>query len=346
MPEQNVEPEEPDKEEEPEISVEERPAIDTLLPEGMRFVTEDGAPAVRRGDFDSDGRADDAYLAVTGDPVALELLAAEERLYEQDGTNVRDSRLLLRLASGEDLLLNTGRFILLAEFSSLPISPGDPGARGDDSTSGAQGKQAPPEALLYLRFEERDRQRHLLFSVSPIYKTPHRYLFLTDSATGFFVRDVDGDGEREVVHIETTVSAGGLEESFYTLYQFRRRELERRARVPVVERTNTLFQELRRLLIAGERELILRRYTGGGNLEQYFEPREARPISEVLDVEFVYVPELRSNPFNLSEKSPELRTEILILAGGEEHLFGVRIGFLVEPGAGPTLRLLPVAESN
>ncbi|MFW6337607.1 MAG: hypothetical protein ACOC25_01675 [Alkalispirochaetaceae bacterium] len=332
------EPEEPRRREEPEITVEERPAIETLLPEGMRFVTEEGAPAIRRGDFDSDGRVDEAYLAVTGTPVAVETLAAEERLYSEEETTLRDSRLLLRLASGQDLLLNPGRFLLLAEFSSLPISSGEPTGRGDSTPSGERDSS---EALLYLRFEERERQRHLLFSVNPRFKTPHRYLFLTDSATGFFVRDVDGDGRREVVHIESTVSAEGLEESYYTLYQFRRRELERRARVPMVERTNDLLQELRELLMAGERELLLRRYTGGGDLEQYFDPREARPISELTDVEFVYVPELRSNPFNLSRENPELRTEILILAQGGEELYGVRIGLVVEPEAGPRLRLLP-----
>lgn len=317
--------------EEPELTVQERPPIESLLPDEMRLLTEEGSPALRRGDFDSDGREDEAYLAITGDPVDLRLLAAEERLYQQEPADFRDSRLLLRLASGEDLILNTGELLLLSEFSSVPL---------------AAEEREPLDALIYLRFENREKQRHLLFSVSPIYKTPHRYLFLTDSATGFLIRDVDGDGNREVVHIETTVYPSGFEESFYTLYLFRGRQLERRARFPVVERTNELFQELRRLFIAGERDSFLRRYTDNGNVDSYFVSLGTRPISQVLGVEFVYVPELRSNPFNLSQRNPDLRTEILVLAQGEEQLYGVRVGFVVEPEGGPKLRLLPVDESN
>jgi hypothetical protein len=340
-------PETPEEEREPVLP--ERPPLGELLPSGMSLVTKGGEPVKRRGDFDGDGREDTVYLAVSGDSTALDALGAEERLYETDESGSRESRLLLRLASREDLLLNPGDFLLLAEFSTLPLMAEPEESRGDtENRDSSERGEVIAGDLIYLRFEDRQQQRHLLFSVDPLYKTPHRYLFLTDSVTGFFVRDVDGDRRSEVVHVETTVSAGGVEESFYTLYQFRRRELERSARVPVVERTNELFQEIRTLLISGDRELLMRRHTAdsGRKIDRYFLPLEASPISQVPGVEFVYVPELRSNPFDLAEKPPELETEILLLAGGEEQLYRVRIGFVVEPRRGPTPLLLPAVNSD
>ena len=320
----------------------ERPSPEELIPGDMTLVTEEGETVARRGDFDGDGRADIAYLAVSGESGPLDLLGSEERLYRTEETGSRHSRLLLRLASGEDLLLNPGDFVLLAEFSTLPLTveSGEPNA--------AAGAPEVEGDLVYLRFEDREQQRHILFSVDPLYGTPHRYLFLTDSVTGFLVRDVDGDRRSEVVHVETNVTAGGFEESFYTLYQFRRRELERTARVPVVERTNELFGEVRRLLIAGEREVLLRRHAIGASqeIDRYFEPVQGMPLSLLRGVEFVYVPDLRSNPFNLAQKEPELETEILVLAEGEEQLYTVRVGFFVEPRTGPILRLLPLRASD
>ncbi|MFP4329698.1 MAG: hypothetical protein ACLFP6_03165 [Spirochaetaceae bacterium] len=318
-----VEREEEDEQEEPEEEIARTP-VDSLLPPGMALVLESGSAAVRRGDWDADGEEDLAYLALSGAPVELDELGLQANL----SGSTRDRReplLILRLASGEDLLVRPGSFLLLQEFSSLSVAP-----RG---------------SLVYLRFEEREQQRHLLFGADPTFKSPQRYLFVTDTRRGFFVRDVDDNGEEEIIHLETELTPRGIEESYFTLYQFHRGTLQRRSRVPLVERTGELLTEVRRLLLAGEDELLLRRYArGDGDIDAYLLPADATPLSELRDRSFVFVPDIRSNPFNLADSRPTVTTEILVISGGEEHIFEITVALRVEAGENPELKLLSSGE--
>ena len=308
-----------------------------LLPEGLTLVTESGAPARRLGDFDGDGGEDAAYLAVRELPSTIRELNSEKRLFEGSAGSTGELRLLILLATGEDLLLKTAEVTLLAEFTTLPLTRG-----GKESGSSARPQK---EDLVYLRFENREGQRHLLFAIHPEFKTPHRYLFLTDSATEFLVRDVDEDGVSEVVHVETVVTAGGMEESYFSLYQFSDRALRRQSRMAVVERTNALLEKLRRHLLAGEVELLRERLLSESDrsLDDYFKAIDGTPLSKLGEVEFLFVPKVGTNPFDLTKPKAELRTEILVVVDGTERLFEIRIGFLVEPETGPTLELLPIS---
>lgn len=323
-PPEYLEPPQAEREEPPEPEEAPRTPVEALLPGGLRLVLEGEDPARRRGDFDGDGREDTAYLAVSGDTRELEALGLQQNLYGSRRQPI-EALLLLRLASGEDLLISPGRFLLLSRFSALPVAP-----RG---------------SVVYLRFEEREQQRHLLFAADPTFKTPQRYLFVTDTARGFHVRDVDGDGEQEILHIETALTGTGVEESYFTLYQFHGGELERRSRFPLVSRSNALFSEIRRLLLAGEDEPLLRRHTvGGGEIDAYFAAADGTPLSELSERAFVFAPEIRANPFNLAEEEPLVTTEILIISESREHIYEITLAIEVAPGGSPELKLLPTPE--
>ncbi|MFW6216080.1 MAG: hypothetical protein ACOC45_09035, partial [Alkalispirochaetaceae bacterium] len=62
------------------------------------------------------------------------------------------------------------------------------------------------------------------------------------------------------------------------------------------------------------------------------------------DRSFVFVPDIRSNPFNLADSRPTVTTEILVISGGEEHIFEITVALLVEAGENPELKLLSSGE--